>query len=107
MRSTAEAHGQVTGDCKLTINQENMGTPQSWSVTLENQCDCAFMDVKLACKGFQSDTKINPSILFYAGDFCIINNHLPIYPRDRIRFLYTRQAGEYPFQLAAQTKACS
>ena len=102
-----DTRGQVTGDCKITILQDNMGTPQSWSVILENQCDCVLMNIKLACKGFQSETKINPSTLYYDGDFCIINNLLPIYPRDRINFLYARLAGRYPFQLAGQTQACS
>ncbi|KAI3729987.1 hypothetical protein L6452_18660 [Arctium lappa] len=102
-----DACGQVIGDCKLTIRQDNMGTPQSWSVTLENQCNCVISDVKLACKGFQSYSKINPSILYYDGDFCIINNLLPIYPRDRIQFLYAWPAGQYPFQLVAQLESCS
>ncbi|KVH96325.1 hypothetical protein Ccrd_001587 [Cynara cardunculus var. scolymus] len=85
-----------------------MGTPQSWSVTLENLCNgCVISNVKLTCKGFQSDTKINPDTLYYDGDLCIINNLQPIYPGDRITFLYGRASGQYPFQLTAQREACS
>ncbi|KAL2489549.1 Beta-1 [Forsythia ovata] len=75
--------------------REIEGKPE-WNVQVVNTCKCPQSNIVLSCKGFQTVEPISPSIFNKVGDFCHINQDLPVQPQASVRFSY---AWDPPFLL--------
>ncbi|KAK7247013.1 hypothetical protein RIF29_41889 [Crotalaria pallida] len=81
------------------------GKPE-WVVTITNNCVCVQSNVKVNCRGFQTEEPIDPLILIDSGDDeCIVNYGNAIYEYP-ITFKYAWD-NSFPFNPVSSEIACS
>ncbi|KAL6659671.1 hypothetical protein ACP70R_002500 [Stipagrostis hirtigluma subsp. patula] len=109
--------GYAEGSCKLsdlavtqTVVPGNVGGYPKYAVTVENRCICTQIDVKVACRGFNSTMRVDPDVLRPDGDgkLCTLNGGGAIHmgPSYAVKFYYAWRS-PFSFRPVSSTIACS
>ncbi|KAE9617540.1 hypothetical protein Lal_00035176 [Lupinus albus] len=87
----------IKGLCVCTINNIQIGTQRSgreikrkpeWNVSVINNCACPQSQIKLLCKGFQTEEPVDPNILSKDGDNCLLINGNTLQAFNTVKFSY-------------------
>ncbi|KAL6630546.1 hypothetical protein ACP70R_028619 [Stipagrostis hirtigluma subsp. patula] len=109
--------GNAEGPCKLsdlaitqTVVPGKVGGYPKYAVTVENRCICTQIDVKLACRGFNSAMRIDPDVLRLDGDgeLCTLNDGgaIPMGHSYAVKFYYA-WSSPFSFRPVSSTIDCS
>ncbi|KAE9601149.1 hypothetical protein Lal_00023808 [Lupinus albus] len=105
----SQGYGQPCYLKDLSVQQSPTGAKingkPEWVVTVTNKCVCVQANVMLNCKGFQTEEKIDPSILKVSGNECLLNFGNAI-TNNPVTFKYASN-NRFPLNPVSSEIACS
>ncbi|ONK77858.1 hypothetical protein A4U43_C02F11520 [Asparagus officinalis] len=91
------------GECNISsikLSQSSTGVlvqgKIEYEVTLSNDCICSQSSLYVSCDGFKTTEPVDPNVFKVEGSRCIINNGLPVFQDNPVKFKY---AWDHQFDL--------